>query len=151
MHSFLQFLQAHHLLGPITGGCILIVAIFLLVKKWIKFSTFLSLFLLSLFITFLFNYQKSSSSNTQQEKINENLSFENRVEKAIQKIETELKIEKENLNTLVKEVEKLFTVVEKETKKINQLIEDTKTHFQLNSSKEDLKEEENKLSPLIKD
>lgn len=151
MHSFFQFLQTHHLLGPIIGGLILIVAIFLLVKKRLKFSTFLSLFIFSLFITFLFNYKKSSSLSVQKEKTSESVSFENRIEKAIQNIETELKIEKENLHVLMKEVEKLFDVVEKETKKINELIEETKAHFKLNSSKEDLEKEESRSNPSTKD
>jgi flagellar motility protein MotE (MotC chaperone) len=133
MDSFMNFLYAHQLVGPLVGIVIFILTIFLAAKKWIGASLTFLLLLFALFSAFLINNQKTIESYlkpTSTEKAAATISsFEEQVHQALKDIKSEIQSEKKNLTQVVVQVQDLFKAIETEKEKLDHFIQETKEHF----------------------
>lgn len=125
--------QSEHVLALLSASFIFLITIFLVVKRWIGFSTASLLLLFSLAAGFLIDHMQifphdappsSSFNNETSQEV-----FQQHMLQAVEDLKTEVLTEKENLRRVMKQVQEVFDSVDVQKQKLQNFIEETREHF----------------------
>jgi hypothetical protein len=134
-----DFFQSDHFLALLAALLIFLIALFLVVKRWIGFWIALLLLLFSLAAGFLINHQNSienylETSQSVDEVGEKEDSFRKQMVQAVADLKIELGIEKENLKKVVHQVQEIVDSIDVQKQKLQHFIEETRERFKAESS-----------------
>ncbi|MDP1879569.1 MAG: hypothetical protein Q8K60_01355 [Parachlamydiaceae bacterium] len=136
MSALIEFFKSEQFIAFFAATMIFIITIFLVAKQWIGFSMALLFLLFALITGFVINHHEAIKHYfirppvSQENSINyDQTEFRTQVKLAVDDLQKELSVEKENIQQVMNQVQEIFGILDAEKNKLENFIEETREHF----------------------